>query len=442
MRYIIHLFLVLLLLLINSCQEENLAGNNSSLPSNNFFQLDFAVNGSEDIIKEPSEYTVTDFREMRERSGMFPEALKERLLTHMPRLKQVFNSEDLDSILEIGYPAWNRSRNQSGYGKGETLIVPLVKPDGVMTEGLLIINIAANGELSWSATHRKDLLAAVYENRAVANRAEYVYALTLAGMDHYLYNKAYIPEKYFLDPHDQAYNDDFTDQSVSFRDPIISVWLFGGCYRLMASNTEDHLCCRYICESIDVYLDYIRGIPTDPPGGPTPPDPDPDGPSGGNPTGPDRTNDGLLPNGLCEWLWPTVGIYSGTSPSDDFLTVIGDNPQLCYFYVGTLGTIHCDFGMRQELRGGGCTGQAITIVDQGSSVAEPRNGDLTFWVYARYSLYNSSSTTTVIGATLADLIGINYEWTNWAQDEWVKVHLTRFRSVTPGLQCYDACVDN
>ncbi|WP_116128344.1 hypothetical protein [Lewinella sp. IMCC34183] len=410
-----------------------------------FYKFGKASTLNSSIIQEPSAYEPGEFRELRQKFGMLPDALKQRIIEDMAIIERSFPEASMEKVLNVGFPVWERARVQPDHEYGQLLLVPLVQESSEVSEGLLVYRLR-DGELdTWHLLNRDGLLRPLREDRPVQSRSEYVNLLLTASFDTYLFDRQTLPARYTLDPHMPDYEAQFDSRNVRFRDPVGGKTHFiFNCFQQGASMPEYDIviCCRYICESYYL-VDYDRGILLDysPPNVPPPANSNSGG--GGTPSGTAGNNrDGLQSNGLCEWLWPVVGIYSGSSPLDDLATVIGNNPQLCYFHVGALGTIYCNWNIRHSLRGTDCTAQVIKVTDEGSSVEGPKNGEMSVYVYGRFRLENISNQSVGIHAGYKDVMGVGYEWATFREDEARLVSYTRRTTVTRGLECYDACLEN
>ena len=404
-------------------------GANALLNQNNestaFFSYDHLQDLNKNVILSPEDYSASGFKEMRQRHGMMPEILANKVKEYLSYLSAVFSQQAIQDVLEVGTPVWNRSRFQGVAGEPVIMLVPLITTNGTSISGMLTIEIDETGFVSWQTERRDELLEPYLASRQVNDGQELVRLLSVAAFDKYLFDHKFLPTKYGLDPRDADYHQNFSAQ-VSLRDLDEFIFL-SSCYQLTVTYEGNELS-RIICETVRIRI-TTPTTTTDPP---NPPNPPTTGGVPGNPQG--NLRDGNTNREHCEWEWPIVGVYSGSGPLDGLAWVIG-NSQYCYFSGGGSIVPLCEKAPYWNMQGN-CSAN-LEVQDRGSQVSAPVNN--AGRVRSRYRIVNNSTGIWGITAAFSDVIGVAYEWNQFTSNSSIIATATRYYHIRSTMLCYDGC---
>lgn len=416
---------------MSSCTQEVYKSSESNQVLSDFFTFDRLPDLNKKIILKAEEYKDSEFKEIRTRHGMQPTALANKIEEILPYVQASFTEDAINTVLRIGTPVWNRSRLQGVAGEPVVMLVPLVQRGMEKISGMLTIEIdKSTGIPIWQSESRDELLAPYQESRKSEAGQEYIRLLSVAAFDKYLFDFEFLPSRYGLDPSDSDYDERFNNL-LDFRNPDEFIFL-SGCFSITA-YFEGQEITRIICETVRI----IRRNPINPvvprPNPPNPPFPWAGGSSiPGNPQG--TLGNGNSDRNRCEWEWPIVGVYSGTTAWDDLTTVIGDNPQLCYLIGGGNLTHPCVDNNFWSISGD-CSSNMF-VEDRGSSMDLPRNNS--GWVNSKYLVRNSSSITWGVSASL-DYVAGYIEWQSFSSNSITVATDRRPYYITQSMDCYDSC---
>ena len=182
------------------------------------------------LIRDPSVYRHQEFREMRQRSGMLPEELRDKIAEMVTVVADDFPADSLDVLLDVGLPVWERARVQEDQDGGELLVVPLATATGQSIAGLALFRLRNNHLDSWLLWDRPTLLKLLLDERPVGNRSEYVNLLLTAAFDHYLFDAHPLPAGYPVDPQTPADEMTAAPSTIGGSGPPDTVYFLQECF--------------------------------------------------------------------------------------------------------------------------------------------------------------------------------------------------------------------
>ncbi|PPK84731.1 hypothetical protein CLV84_3894 [Neolewinella xylanilytica] len=221
-----------------------------SVDTGDFYTFGQASKANANIIQDTSVYEKQAFREMRQKFGMLPEGLREKIAEMQSGIEKEFPAASIEKALGVGLPVWERSRAQADHEKGELLLVPLVTKNSKLLTGLLVFRLRDEHLDTWHLMERAGLLHPLLEDRPVESRSEYVNLLLTAAFDHYLFDYQFLPDRYTINPNRGEYEPLFSSTNNDPATLSTGIHFMQGCFEQYRHDVEGNRSStsKFICE--------------------------------------------------------------------------------------------------------------------------------------------------------------------------------------------------